>query len=286
MNKDERIVFLEETARRLLRERSEWEIKARRLEGLLQSKNLEMKDAGIKHEIENELIDQTGELIRPKLHDIKGALGIFRYALESLFRVITENSEIEKTVVNSIYEKGRNSLSFVCGLLDELSWIGGQKPYSKANIDLNKIISSEIEVILSRYKDVKIELQLDNNIGTIVCYEDLINQIIRNLTINAIEACLPEFGNVLITTRYVHEIVEFVHITIRDNGYGIMSNEGEKIFNLHFTTKGSGYGIGLYIVKRAVELHKGTIEYTSSMNHGTEFRVKLPINRDKETRNV
>ena len=63
---------------------------------------------------------------------------------------------------------------------------------------------------------------------------------------------------------------------VSDNGCGISREEAERIFTPHFTTKSSGSGIGLSLVKQIVEKHGGTISFESKVNIGTTFRLDLP----------
>jgi signal transduction histidine kinase len=66
-------------------------------------------------------------------------------------------------------------------------------------------------------------------------------------------------------------------IVIADTGPGIPPDQREKIFQLYYTTKPRGTGIGLAMAFRAAQLHGGTIEVKSEMGKGTEFRVVLPL---------
>jgi two-component system nitrogen regulation sensor histidine kinase NtrY len=65
-------------------------------------------------------------------------------------------------------------------------------------------------------------------------------------------------------------------VEVIDNGCGISSEEADRIFTPHFTTKSSGSGIGLSLVKQIVEKHGGTISFESKENEGTTFRLALP----------
>ncbi|MBF0345525.1 MAG: ATP-binding protein [Nitrospirae bacterium] len=83
--------------------------------------------------------------------------------------------------------------------------------------------------------------------------------LITNLVTNAIEACDPKYGKITVSTKRDDYNPELVNIIVTDNGIGIHKNEVERMYDLHYTTKKMGFGIGLYLVKKAVELHKGTI---------------------------
>jgi signal transduction histidine kinase len=69
---------------------------------------------------------------------------------------------------------------------------------------------------------------------------------------------------------------EFAEISVADNGIGIPAEFREKIFEPKFTTKTSGMGLGLGMVKNIVETYNGSISFTSKLGNGTVFTVKLP----------
>ena len=66
-------------------------------------------------------------------------------------------------------------------------------------------------------------------------------------------------------------------ITISDNGKGIDEDVKDKVFEPKFTTKSSGMGLGLPMVKNIIETYNGTITFTSESNKGTTFVITLPI---------
>ena len=69
-----------------------------------------------------------------------------------------------------------------------------------------------------------------------------------------------------------------VVITVADNGKGITPEDKNRIFEPKFTTKSSGMGLGLPMIKNIVEAYNGTITFTSEINRGTVFTVKIPKN--------
>jgi signal transduction histidine kinase len=73
-------------------------------------------------------------------------------------------------------------------------------------------------------------------------------------------------------------------ISIHDQGAGIPPEVRDKIFDLYFTTKKDGSGIGLAMTYRIVELHNGSIEVESDATHGTTFILRFPLNSPQESR--
>jgi nitrogen fixation/metabolism regulation signal transduction histidine kinase len=103
-------------------------------------------------------------------------------------------------------------------------------------------------------------------------------RVITNLVQNALQSVpkdrTPQIG-VQLTTEPNQTL-----LTIMDNGNGISSDIKEKVFEPKFTTKTSGMGLGLGIVKNIIESHNGTIEYVSSLKKGTTFTIVLPRSVD------
>ncbi|HWC76647.1 MAG TPA: ATP-binding protein, partial [Blastocatellia bacterium] len=78
----------------------------------------------------------------------------------------------------------------------------------------------------------------------------------------------------------VHRQDGFVEVNVRDTGVGISEEAIGKIFEPYFSTKQSGFGLGLAVTKKIVEEHNGSIEVTSEIDHGTTFTVRIPAAED------
>jgi signal transduction histidine kinase len=101
---------------------------------------------------------------------------------------------------------------------------------------------------------------------------DLVKQALLNITNNGIQA-MPNGGTLNIAGRRDDGLVE---LDISDQGGGIPPEVGEKVFNLYFTTKKSGTGIGLAMSYRVMQLHNGNISYESQPGQGTTFHLRFP----------
>jgi signal transduction histidine kinase len=94
-----------------------------------------------------------------------------------------------------------------------------------------------------------------------------------NLALNGCQA-MPNGGTLRIAASRVPG--GRVKVTVTDSGVGIPADQLDKIFNLYFTTKEGGTGIGLAMVYRTVQLHDGDISVESAPGRGTTFTVTLP----------
>ena len=101
----------------------------------------------------------------------------------------------------------------------------------------------------------------------------MLRQAVLNLALNACQA-MPHGGTLDIRGEAARD--GRVAISFADTGVGIKPEHLERIFNLYFTTKPKGTGVGLSMVYRTVQMHDGEIEVQSTPGAGTTFRVLLP----------
>ena len=102
---------------------------------------------------------------------------------------------------------------------------------------------------------------------------DLLKQAVLNVVVNAIDA-MPQGGELRFESSATEDAAE---IRVSDTGPGIPTDLRDKIFRLYFTTKKEGSGIGLAMTFRIVQLHDGTIDFTSEPGKGTTFFIRLPL---------
>jgi signal transduction histidine kinase len=105
---------------------------------------------------------------------------------------------------------------------------------------------------------------------------DMIKQVILNLVTNAMEA-MRDGGRLRLAVR---RNADTVTLEVADSGPGIPASLRDKVFQLYFTTKTRGSGIGLAMTYRAVQLHNGTIAFTSEEGQGTTFQLQFPAVAD------
>ena len=115
-------------------------------------------------------------------------------------------------------------------------------------------------------------VQERNGALTVRVDRDLMKQVLLNLVLNGCQA-MPQGGELRVSSRALSQQVE---IKIADHGVGIPPEARAKIFSLYYTTKPSGTGVGLAMSYRIVQLHDGSIDFSSEVSRGTTFRVTLP----------
>jgi signal transduction histidine kinase len=101
---------------------------------------------------------------------------------------------------------------------------------------------------------------------------DMLKQVVLNLVTNALDA-MKNGGTLRLSVSRAEDAVT---LEVADDGPGIPPDLRAKVFQLYFTTKPQGSGIGLAMTYRAVQLHNGTIDFTSEDGRGTTFRLQFP----------
>ena len=142
-------------------------------------------------------------------------------------------------------------------------------------IDLNTIVTQVTALASTEAngRGVTINKQLDPDALVIKGDADLLKQTLLNVIINGCQA-MPEGGPLKVATSRDQD--GSARITITDRGVGIIDEDQERIFNLYYTTKKGGTGIGLAQAFRAVQLHGGVIRFDSQVGVGTTFEIILP----------
>jgi len=139
-----------------------------------------------------------------------------------------------------------------------------------------KLVLEEVVLLASpdaAQHGVKILRQLSSEAIPVKVDIDLIKQAMLNVVLNGVQA-MPNGGSLTITT---HRDEDAVVTEIRDEGTGIPAAVQEKVFELYFTTKKTGSGIGLAQTYQIMQWHYGSVDFGSQEGKGTTFRLRLPL---------
>jgi PAS domain S-box-containing protein len=143
--------------------------------------------------------------------------------------------------------------------------------------DLRSILDEVLDAARPSVAKAGLQLHVDLPLDfpPVLLDRQLIHQAVLNLVLNACDFT-DRGGQITIGLR---RNGEFAVITIADSGKGISPDDQKKIFQLFFTTRQGGVGIGLANTFRFIQLHNGRIEFDSEVGRGTTFRVELPLAR-------
>jgi signal transduction histidine kinase len=121
---------------------------------------------------------------------------------------------------------------------------------------------------------IKVDYQTDDPLPVLYADRAMLAEAFRNIFQNAAES-MAQGGRIAVKASYLRD--GFVEVMIADRGCGIDRAQVERIFDLYFTTKPGGTGLGLSLALRAIDLHQGTIEVDSRVGFGTQVRVRFPV---------
>ncbi|MCF6407746.1 response regulator [Chitinophaga filiformis] len=196
----------------------------------------------------------------------------FRTPLTLIINPLKELKDNEKLGV--VYRNARRLLSLVDQLLLFRKADNEELKVAKFNITL---LCEEVFLCFTQQaesRNIRYQFLADNN-GALEIYANYeqIEIALFNLLSNAFKFT-PDGGEICFR---IQQTVGGVDIFLQDSGAGIPENMGDRIFDKfqHGASHSSGFGIGLYLVKKFIENHKGKVSYTSKVNEGTTFCVHL-----------
>lgn len=166
-------------------------------------------------------------------------------------------------------------------LVQSLSTLSRPSPKKLADISFEDLLETTLSLagnVVKSMADYKIEKEYSPNPTMISGDAHQLVQVFLNLIINAAQAMQSKQnqGVLTISTKISPDGKYGVGL-VQDNGCGIAREDQSKIFEPFYTTKEEGTGLGLPIIKEIVENHHGLITFESKENHGTCFRVLLPL---------
>jgi signal transduction histidine kinase len=143
-----------------------------------------------------------------------------------------------------------------------------------SQVDLGALATEVAHLMTPQARLAGIDLQCDVPLQPVFVRgdEDMLQQAVLNLVTNAMEA-MKTGGHLNLSVASNHNTVT---LAVADDGPGIPSEMRGKVFQLYFTTKEKGSGIGLAMTYRAVQLHNGTVDFVSEVGRGTTFRLHFP----------
>lgn len=201
-------------------------------------------------------------------HEIRNPITLINSGLQMIASSHPEVQEYKQ------WEDVMDNLIYVRELLDELSAFNNAAritPKSTDTCAYLKTILSSVRPTLE-YLEITLESDISDSLPVMMLDQIKIRQMLLNLLKNAWEA-VPVPGGKITVSAYPSN--SGIAIDIQDNGCGISPEQQAGIFQPFFTTKESGTGLGLPVVKQIVEAHNGSISLESSPDHGTIFHVFL-----------
>ena len=233
----------------------------------------------------NELSDDHGayeHFFSIFVHEITNPLSSIKMASQLLERSKVYDSELVEIV--------NNETDRINKVINSISQISSKLVLkNKKQENIHEILRYSSFKIKNQKNEIKVFEEFDPSLPKILIDKSLMIQVFDNLFNNAYEASSYASNSFIkLSTKFLYgETIKipniresqkknYLLIKIEDNGSGIKKNELSKIFLPFFSTKKRGSGIGLYLVKRIINLHDGRLS-VDSVDNLTSFRIKLPL---------
>lgn len=212
------------------------------------------------------------EMAKQVAHEIKNPLTPMRLTVQSFQRKFDANDPDLKQKINDYSETLIQQIDTMSSVASAFSNFASMPAQQNETLNVVDVVELTMDIFNEDYIVFEAE---EAEIISKIDRTQLI-RIITNLVKNAIQA-FPENQQSKAVCVNVKKVLNNVIITVADNGLGIAKEDFNRIFEPKFTTKSSGMGLGLGIIKNIIENYKGTITLESQIRKGTTFTVSLPI---------
>lgn len=227
--------------------------------------------------IQTEKLAATSKLVAGVAHEVKNPLSSIVFAIaiiEKAFEAGTDFAQTRKYCRESISILKSESTR-LRNLVDRFIAFGHPTATVREKADLNEVLRQVIQSMKWKLKEKKIQLveTYCDELPEVNIDKDEFHRAFFNIIMNSLDAVQPR-GKI-----GVKSALEDRQITIefKDNGCGIRPDIQDKIFDIFFTTKDHGSGMGMAQVYRTVESHYGSICLSSKVGKGTKLQIELPI---------
>jgi len=156
------------------------------------------------------------------------------------------------------------------------------KSVVRSVLNLNAVIADTLRLVSSDVllRESVVTTEMDHNLPQVEAAPVQIQQVLLNLIMNAldaVEALPPAERRIIVTTRSLSG--DSAEVAVRDFGAGLPKDRPQKVFDHFFSTKQTGMGMGLTIVRSIIEMHGGTISAENAPDRGARFFFRLPAAR-------
>ena len=234
----------------------------------------ELQEASIQL-AKNERESAWREMAKQVAHEIKNPLTPMKLSIQHLLRTYDPKDPDSKIRIETLLSSLIEQIDGLTRIANEFSNFAQMPGPRKVETDLIAIIKNAIALFES---EVTIKIVLKTNLESAILNidKDQWGQALNNLIKNSLQALIEVEDPVIIISLENKPEENAYVIKVNDNGRGIKKEDLSKVFTPYFTTKSTGTGIGLFLVKQIVENHNGTISFETKENKGTTFSLVIP----------
>lgn len=213
-------------------------------------------------------------------HEVRNSLNFINLSIDQVRAKYRSGDERTARELQRNFANIKDEINRLNRLVSDFMAAGRQVPPRLAPCDLTQTATQAIAVVekQAERQGIKIEVELPNDLPTLMADAVQMKTCFLNILTNALEA-MPEGGQIHVSGRHLahngHQGA--VRISFTDTGPGIPAEDRGKVFDPYFSTKATGLGLGLAITRKIVEDHGGRIYVADGERPGTEMVVELPL---------
>jgi signal transduction histidine kinase len=222
----------------------------------------------------SERLAALGQLSAGLAHELRNPLAVIKGSAETLTHKLSGSDPITNEIAGYISSEANRMNALVTRFLD----FARPHQLERHKEQIPPLLERALKAARDRWPDaqVEVERQFAPDLPKVTLDGNLMEQVFTNLVLNAYEAMGSGGGKLRVAARPRADGRRGVEITFQDSGPGIPAELREQIFNPFFTTKEAGVGLGLSIVSKIVDDHRGWIRVSSEPGKGACFQVFLP----------
>ena len=208
-------------------------------------------------------------------HEIRNPLSTIRMNLELIVEEVQGSADPHLRRTLTKLERIRKECLHLEDILSAFLQFARAGELQLETVDLGDFVTQFMELFQPQADEQKVVLipHLAADLPPVRIDPRLMRQVLMNLALNALQA-MPEGGQIELQT-YAGD--GWVHLEIIDTGCGIAAAARDRVFQIFFSTKPLGSGLGLPTARKIVEAHGGRITCDSEVGRGTRFRISLPV---------
>jgi two-component system sensor histidine kinase HydH len=222
----------------------------------------------------SERLAALGQMSAGLAHEIRNPLGVIKGSAEMLVNKLKDNEPLSSELAGYIFSEVNRLNALVARFLD----FARPSNLELRRVQIAVILDRALETVQTQMPEAKVRVERDYaGVPDIEVDDQLCERIFVNLIQNAFQAMESARGadDRVLRLRVAPEL-SGLQITVEDSGPGVAPELREQVFNPFYTSKKDGVGLGLAIVAKFVDAHRGRITLEPSSPHGARFRIFLP----------
>ena len=233
-----------------------------------------------KNDFDSGELNYLNTLAAGLVHEIKNPLNSISINLQLLNEDLQDRNSGKDAKMASRVQLLQKEVCRLDSILSDFLRFAKRPVLHFEECDINGIIESVLDFIgpEAMQNSIRVLKSFDTKLPKCNLDINAIKQALLNVILNAQQA-MPSGGELMVRT---YQNGENVFIDITDTGVGIQEDKINKIFQVYYSTKKTGTGLGLPTAKRIIEENKGTIDIRSEDGKGSSFLIKLPVSKSKE----